>query len=119
MMMVPMGCSRTARSRTQKAQPYIHLFGNLYVVPIPLPAGATKAMIEDLFEDSVKNALVDGKPFKADKKHEDHTHYGKAIFAHKVVKPNAATIDFSQFKQLLLNIQAAIDEHRKNYPKPP
>jgi RNA-directed DNA polymerase len=100
-----------------KNAPFIHLFRNLYVVPTPLtPDVPISSMIEDFFFDEVKNRLVGGKPFKADKEHEDNTCYGKVIFAHKVVKQDAENIDFSKFKQLLQNISSAIEEHRKTHP---
>jgi len=100
------------------AHPYIRLEKNLYVVPIPLPMGASAVKIEDLFDDTVKKTVVAGKSFDEKKSHQDHAFYGKTVFAHKVVKPNAATIDFSKFTPLLLNVSAAIEEHRKKYPKP-
>ncbi|MGB5082668.1 MAG: retron Ec67 family RNA-directed DNA polymerase/endonuclease [Burkholderiales bacterium] len=102
-----------------KKKSFIPLFRNLYVVPTPLTAEKPDAtMIEDFFSEDIKNTLVGGKPFKADKDHEDHTCYGKVIFAHKVVRPNADKIDFSKFKQLLLNISSVIEAHRKTHPPP-
>ena len=35
---------------------------------------------------------------------DPNTRYGKAIFAHKVVRPNAEKIDFSEFKEILNNV---------------
>lgn len=99
-------------------EPFIHLEKNLYVVPVPLAGGAKAMAIEDLFPSSVTGTLVDGKSFNPDEKTKGPSHYGKVVFAHKVVRPSAATIDFSNFKQLLLNISAAIEAHRKKYPKP-
>ena len=102
-----------------KKESFIHLFRNLYVVPTPLtPEKPNATMIEDFFGEDLKNTLVDGKPFNLNKDHEDHTSYGKVVFAHRVVRPNADKIDFSQFKQLLLNISSVIEAHRKSHPPP-
>jgi len=103
-----------------KNKSFILLSRNLYVVPTPLTADKPNAtMIEDFFSEDLRNTLVDGKPFNPHKKHEDHTCYGKVIFAHKVVRPHADKIDFSQFKQLLLNISSVIEAHRKTHPPVP
>ncbi|MBE0620605.1 MAG: RNA-directed DNA polymerase [Burkholderiales bacterium] len=102
-----------------KNEPFVHLLRNLYVVPTPLtPDKPNATMIEDFFSDDWKKTLVEGKPFNPEKDHEDHTCYGKVIFAHRVVRPNAEKIDFSQFKQLLLNISSVIESHRKTHPPP-
>ena len=37
-------------------------------------------------------------------------------FAHKIVRPKADEIDFSGFRQLLLNLSLAIETHRKTHP---
>ena len=102
-----------------KFHPFVHLFRNLYLIATPLtPDKPLATTIEDFFTDEIKQELVDGKPFDPKKAHEDHTSYGKVIFAHSVVRPNADKIDFSNFKQLLLNISAAIEYHRKFHPPP-
>ena len=97
---------------------FIHLFRNLYVIPTPLGPDKSSSTIEDFFSDDVKNTLVAGKSFKPKKDHDDQTGYGKVVFAHKVVKPNANKIDFSNFKQLLRNISEAIEGHYKTHPAP-
>jgi RNA-directed DNA polymerase len=38
-------------------------------------------------------------------------HYGKKIFAHRVVRVKADTIDFQGFRPLLTNLVAAIKTH--------
>jgi hypothetical protein len=102
-----------------KIDPFVQLFRNLYLVATPLtPAKPHGTTIEDFFTDELRKTLVDGKPFKPKKEHEDHTAYDKVVFAHSVVRPNADKIDFSNFKQLLVNISAAIEFHRKTHPPP-
>jgi len=102
-----------------KNDAFVYLFRNLYLVATPLTVEKPLAtMIEDFFTDDLKKTFVEGKPFNPQKEHEDHTSYGKVVFAHSVVRPNADKIDFSNFKQLLLNISAAIEYHRKTHPPP-
>ncbi len=43
-----------------------------------------------------------------------HKHYGKKVFAHKVIRPNADKVDFSGFRPLLQNIGHAIAAHGKS-----
>lgn len=99
-----------------KKEPFIHLFRNLYVVPTPLAPGEDKSTIEDFFKKEVTDTKIGGKFFSTKKKYDDQTSYGKVIFAHAVVKPSADKIDFSQFKELLLNISSVIEAHRKTHP---
>ena len=101
---------------TQNHSGFIHVFHNLYVVQTPIVPNKPKSNIEDLFSDEIKATLVGGKPFNPKKSHGDHDSYGKVVFAHKVVQPKAGTIDFSNFKPLLLNISLAIEAHHKMHP---
>ena len=48
------------------------------------------------------------KPFDRKKEHGDETAYGKVKFAEEVVKPNASTIDFSDFTELLSRIDQCL-----------
>jgi RNA-directed DNA polymerase len=78
----------------------------------PLLAGAKESTIEDFFDAAAKAIPYQGKTFHEDGAGFDPTkHIGKQIFAHKVVRPNAAQIDFSGFKPLLDNIVAVIKAH--------
>ena len=88
------------------------------MVPTPLIQDQHESTIEDFFDEKIRNELVGGLPFNPNKKHEDHTSYGKVIFAHSVVRPNADKIDFSNFKQLLINIASAIAAHRSTRAMP-
>ena len=110
--------SITQKTNKLKNEPFIHLFRNLYVVPTPLIQDQHESTIEDFFDEKIRNELVGGLPFNPNKKHEDHTSYGKVIFAHSVVRPNADKIDFSNFKQLLINIASAIAAHRSTRAMP-
>jgi RNA-directed DNA polymerase len=95
---------------------FLHVTGNLYVVPTPLFAGSQSSAIEDFFDAGIKATVFRGKTFNPGGNINTKTHYGKAIFAHKVVKANAGQIDFSAFDTLLTNIIAAIDANTVMHP---
>lgn len=91
--------------------PFYHLGQNLYLVKVPEGVPPGKRDIEDLFPAAWLGQLVDGKPFDKKKAHGDHTAYGKVIFAEKVVRPNAAKIDFTAFEELLERIEGCIKHY--------
>jgi hypothetical protein len=95
--------------------PFTKISGNLYLVPTPLLAGAPKSMIEDFFNSVTLAAVVDGKTFSASNKQDSAKNYGKKVFAHKVVRPNADTIDFKGFGTLLDNITLAFEDFYKTH----
>jgi RNA-directed DNA polymerase len=93
--------------------PFHHLSGNLYLVKTPvgaLPSGQT--CIEDLFPPDVLSTKIDGKPFDKNKLHGDHSSYGKIVFADKVIRPQASTIDFSGFVSTLQALVAVISHYK-------
>jgi RNA-directed DNA polymerase len=94
----------------------MNVTANLYVVPTPLPPGATQSVVEDFFDAATKSAVVGGKTFDPSSNTDTATHYGKMVFAHKVVRAHADTIDFSGFGALLSNIRDVIDAHHKSHP---
>jgi RNA-directed DNA polymerase len=73
-------------------------------------------MIEDFFDPATKATTVDGKVFDPTEEKDLATHYGKTIFAHKVVVPSAKTIDFSAFQLILNNLVALLLSHAKKFP---
>ena len=97
---------------------FIRVVRNLYVLPTPLPSDAKESKIEDFFDASVKATIISGKEFNDQSKFETATHYGKKVFAHQVVRPNADTIDFTGFRPLLTNLAAIIVSHRNSIPQP-
>ncbi|MCK1756123.1 RNA-directed DNA polymerase [Bradyrhizobium sp. 137] len=98
-------------SLTSKAAFY-RIFANLYLIKTPEGADQNpKTCIEDLFDSSVRNTLLGGKSFDPDKKHNEEGKYGKAHFAEKVIRPQAADIDFSKFEMLLDRIVAVIEDY--------
>jgi hypothetical protein len=93
-------------------EPFVHVVKNLYAVPTPFGAARTPSRIEDLFDASIKAAVIDGKTFNPGDGFDKDKHYSKKVFAHKVVRPKADTIDFTGFRPLLTNLTAAINKHK-------
>lgn len=92
-------------------EPFIRIVRNLYAVPTPPVAGSQQSKIEDFFEPAIKTTVVDGKTFRDGNKFDETIHYGKNVFAHKVIRPMAETLDFSAFSPLLTNIVAVLKQH--------
>ena len=101
-----------------RAAPFTHIVGNLYLVPTPLSEGKTESMIEDFFDLTTLEEIVEGKSFSKSNKQDSIKHYGKKIFAHKVVRPKADTINFTNFSGLLNNITLALEDFYKKHPLP-
>ncbi len=95
------------------AEPFIHITGNLYMSVTPLKSGAKTSVIEDFFDNNIKSIIVGGKVFNPQDKFDHDTHYGKHVFAQKVVRVHADKIDFSEFKAILSNIVEVIDVHEE------
>jgi hypothetical protein len=91
--------------------PFYHVTHNLYLVKTMESAGSGKSSIEDAFEQSVRDTLLDGKKFNPNKKHKAEGEYGKQVFAEKVVRAQAAAINFAGFASLLDRVVAAIDDY--------
>ena len=96
--------------------PFTHIAGNLYLVPTPLLGVASQSMIEDFFDAATLAEVIDGKSFNPTNKLDASKHYGKKIFAHKVVKPKSDTIEFKGFTILLDNITLALEDFYKKHP---
>lgn len=113
-------CSVVKQARPSKQDmilkdPFTHVVKNLYVVPTPLKPGHRESTIEDFFDDATRATVVGGKTF-SDKNDADETkHYGKWVFAEKVIAPNAKTIDFTGFVPLLQSISLVIRTHAKMF----
>ncbi len=96
------------------AEPFVHIVKNLYAVPTPIQAGALQSRIEDFFDTQIRGTVVDGKTFSGQNNFDTDACYSKIVFAHKVIKPNAETIDFNGFRPLLANIVAVITHHNRS-----
>lgn len=90
---------------------FYHIAHNLYVVKLPEKGNGAKSCMEDLFEPSVRGVKLGKKTFNPKNESNTESEYGKVYFAEKVVKPNAAAINFENFTGLLDRIIAVIDHY--------
>jgi hypothetical protein len=99
-------------------EPFIHITGNLYVCATPLLAGKPESMIEDFFDAATKAEQIGGKYFDPRTDGDTEKSYGKVVFAHKVVRAKADSINFNGFNPLLTNVSRLIKEHQLKFPGP-
>jgi RNA-directed DNA polymerase len=92
--------------------PFVHVVKNLYAVPTPLRPATESSRIEDFFDATIKATVIDGKTFNDGDGFDADKHYGKKVFAHKVVRQKAGKIDFAAFHPLLTNLTAVINRHK-------
>lgn len=96
---------------TTTTDPFYHLGLNLYLVKVPEGAPPADKDIESLFDPALLKTILKGKSFNPKKEHEDHTEYGKKIFAEAVVRANAGTVNFSGFEGLLSRIEDVLKHY--------
>ncbi len=96
----------------QPSEPFFHITDNLYLVKTPETGASGASCIEDFFDSALLATEVDGKKFNPKKDHGADGEYGKFVFAEKVVRPNAGTINFADFAPLLQRIVAVIDHYQ-------
>lgn len=108
---------QVAKIRPTGAEPFVHIAKNLYAVPTPTQSSSSKSRIEDFFDAQIRSTVIDGKTFSEQNDFDTDKFYGKIVFAHKVIKPNAETINFTGFRPLLSNIVAAITHHKESVPR--
>jgi RNA-directed DNA polymerase len=96
----------------KSAETFFHVAHNLYLVKTPAVHGDGSSCIEDFFPQSLLDTKLEGKTFNPSKEHGAAGEYGKFLFAEKVVRANADTIDFSGFTPLLERISSVIDHYR-------
>ena len=97
-----------AKADIKGCEPYYFIAPNLYVVATPKDANGADTMIEDFFDQSVRNEKNRGKTFNPKEPVNVKTEYGKFIFAEQIVKKNQNRIDFSGFKPILDRIDAVL-----------
>ena len=90
---------------------YVHVGGNLYVMRTPALPNLPDTCIEDFFDAATKVIVVAGKTFHPAKDFDPQSHFGKTVFAHRVVRPNASTINFAGFDPILKTIVDIQTQH--------
>ena len=96
---------------TTTTDPFYHLGLNLYLVKVPEGAPPVDRDIESLFDPALLKTVLGGNTFNPKKEHVNHTEYGKVVFAEKVVRASAGTIDFSGFEDLLTRIEDVLKHY--------
>lgn len=94
---------------------FYHVVHNLYIVKT-LETGGESCM-ETMFPKAVRDTKLKGKSFNPSSKIDPTKEYGKEVFANSVVKPNAASIDFSGFDPLLERIAKVLNAYSPS-PQP-
>lgn len=118
----PLSVFKNAAKKNGKAisktttDPFYHLGENLYLVKVPEGSPPADRDVEDLFQPALLATVIDGKPFNKMKDHGDETAYGKVVFAEKVVRANATTVDFSNFADLLSRIDQCLTHYKTVMP---
>lgn len=112
-------CGITKKPRPTGAEQFIHVVGNMYVVPTPLGAGDTKTAIEDFFDAKTLNEKLGSKTFSRAAKFDDAKHFGKAAFAREIVEKKAASIDFTGFSDILDRVVAVMIDYAKRHSSTP
>jgi hypothetical protein len=102
---------KLAKIKAPRSDAFVHVAGNLYVVPTPLKAGATKSAIEDCFADEIKNLKLGGKSFNANNNEDTIAYFGKHILS-VYIRENASKVDFTGFAGLLDRVTSAIEAHQ-------
>ena len=95
----------------KSSDPFFHLIDNLYLVKTPKRGMKSESCIEDFFDRELLATKLDAKKFNPKKVHGADGEYGKAVFADKVIRPKADTIDFSKFAPLLERVSAVVDHY--------
>jgi len=93
-----------------KNKGFIRLRGNLFLTITPLVRSLNECEIEDLFDNTTLNHQINGKTFSRDSDYDKNVHYGKDDFS-KYVATNYRSIDFSNFKRLLDNMQKIVIDY--------
>lgn len=105
------------KPRPTGTEQFIHVVGNMYVVPTPLGTGGAKTAIEDFFDAKTLGEKLGTKTFSRAAKFDDTKHFGKAAFAREIVEKNAASIDFRGFSAILDGVVAVMADYAKRHPR--
>jgi hypothetical protein len=92
-------------------EPFVRVIRNLYAVPTPPVNGVQNTKIEDCFDAATKAIPIGSKTFNDGDNFDPEKHFGKKVFAHRVVRVRADTINFEGFRPVLTNLVAVIKSH--------
>ncbi|KJK23296.1 hypothetical protein UB46_16500 [Burkholderiaceae bacterium 16] len=101
--------------RPDGSESFVHVFKNFYVCATPLLAGAKESKIEDFFDPKTLDTKIGAKTFNSKNEIDTAMHYGKAVFAYKVVEAHADKIDFSAFAAIFDNLVKILDYHAAKF----
>lgn len=104
---------QTNKTEVKGSEPYVHIHKNLYAVPTPFSNDGKHTCIEDFFDEATRATIIGGKTFCPGDGFDGTKHYGKKVFAHQVVRPNADKLYFGRFRQLVANIVSVIAAHEE------
>jgi len=88
------------KTKLQSGAQHFRVHDNLYVL-LTSPYGAPDHCIEDFFDQTFLATTLAGKTLNRTNKPNGPNEISKAVFAEKLVRPNAAKIDFGGFQPLL------------------
>ncbi len=88
---------------------FYYIAYNLYVVVLP-EIKKNDTAIEDYYPKSVLNLTYQNKIFSKQNQYNKETHYGKNIFATKVIPNNKDRVDWSNFDKIFMRIQLVIED---------
>jgi hypothetical protein len=97
--------------KSSSTDAFFHITDNLYVVTTPHVGSKMETCIEDLFEPSLLKEQVAGKTLSLGSPNPA-TEYGKHVFAEKVVRPTASTVNWGGFAPLLQRISDVVDDYK-------
>lgn len=86
---------------------------NLFVLTHQLVDGEEECEIEDLFDETTRTHIIDGKTLSLKKDAGKNGHYGKDTFA-KYIASNYQSIDFTNFEPMLDSIVKTVKEYRES-----
>jgi hypothetical protein len=92
--------------------PLGQVIGNLYALATPPLPGSQESRIEDFFDAELKATVLEGKTFNDKNDFDTPTHYGKKVFAHRVVRAKAESANFDGFHPLLTDLASIIKAHQ-------
>lgn len=107
----------TKKPRPTGKEQFIHVVGNMYVIPTPLKSDGSSTAIEDSFDAATLAETLGTKTFSRDPKPDNTKHFGKTAFAREIVDKKAELIDFSKFSEILDRVIAVIADYASHHPR--